>query len=51
VHVFPAVAAANSVTTTFTNLTPGLYRITAEITPGPGLPVQFTPYVLLEVTA
>jgi hypothetical protein len=51
VHVFPAVAAANSVTTTFTNLTPGTYRVTAEITPGPGLPVQFTPYVLLEVTA
>jgi hypothetical protein len=51
VHVFPAVAAATTVTTTFAGLTPGTYRVTVELTPGPGFPVQFTPYVLLEVTA
>lgn len=51
VHVFPAVGAAGSVTTTFVNLPEGRYRVTAELSPGAGIPVQFTPYVLLEVTA
>lgn len=51
VRVFPAVGAAASVTTTLSGLVPGTYRLAAELTPGPGIPVQFTPYVVLEVVA
>ena len=49
VRFFPAIALPGSVTTTPTALVPGTYRVSVELTPGPGIPVQFTPYVVLEV--
>lgn len=49
IRTFAAIPTATTVTSTLTNLPSGTYRVTAELSPGPGQPSQFTPYVLLEV--
>lgn len=44
------VVTATTVDFTVPTVPRGVYRIAAEISLGPGVPVQFTPYVTLELT-
>lgn len=46
----PDGVTATSITVKLDGLRPGEYRVAARINPGAGVPAQFTPYVVLEIT-